>query len=174
MITPRADRRHRLIAKGVPEPFLDAIDDSGNDGQLRFMLRYPEGAYFYLPDVIDTYRILKGWEITPIYEGCNEDTFWVMLSNPVQTKFVHFELEQDEVYTDYGADPQLLVADFVVRYYESAHTQGVDQIAQFARKIGLSKGGELLEALEDADRNGLRSTFEGDECWRQENLPRFI
>jgi hypothetical protein len=81
------------------------------------MIKFPEGAYFYLKSIESTYSILRGYEITPIYEGANGDTFWVLLSNANESRFVHFELEQDEIYDDYGNDFMLLLANCVIDFF---------------------------------------------------------
>ena|SRR5579871_3611039 len=170
MITPQDQRRQVLLAHRVPAGFLDAIDQSASDPDLALTLRYPESAYDYLPTIADNYQILKGWTITPVYEGSNGDTFWVLLSSPTQFKFVHFELEQDEIYDDFGDNARLMIADFLVGFYETCEHRSIQSIAAMGVAMGLPKAAQLLGALEDAGRQGLRNTFAGDKAWRAQHL----
>ena len=102
MITPKENRRQKLIAASVPEKFLDAIDNSSDFEDFEYLVCYPSSAYFYLPTIQNEYSILLDYEITPIFDGCNGDTFNVMLTKENEIRFIHFELENDEIYDDFG------------------------------------------------------------------------
>jgi hypothetical protein len=173
MITPKEHRRDKLLSHGVPIAFLDAIETPPAE-DLEFILRFPDAAYFYLPTIQSAYSILRGYDITPIFDGSNGDTFWVLLSNTSEFRFVHFELEQDEIYDDYGTNFMLLLADMVIRFYEFADELNESQIAEAARSMGFPQADELATALASADEQGLRSTFDSDAKWRRNNLPRIV
>ena len=174
MITQKEDRYDKLISYGVPKEFLDGINSSKQDEELEYLLVAPDGSYFYLKDICNQYSILKGYEITPIYEGANGDTFWVLLSNEEEYKFVHFELEQDEIYDDYGKNFNHLLADFIIKFYDSAVDLELEEIIKRSAKLGFVNANKFLHALQEADKNGLRKTFETDDQWRAENIKLYI
>jgi hypothetical protein len=173
MITPREHRRQKLQSHGVPVAFLDAIDKPPSE-DLEFILRFPDGAYFYLKTIESVYSILRGYDITPIYDGGNGDTYWVLLSNSTESRFVHFELEHDEIYDDYGDNFMLLLADFVIQFYEFADELDNSDIVNVARKIGFVRAEEFISALALADKQGLRNTFDSDAEWRRNSISRFV
>ncbi len=173
MITPKETRREKLLSHGVPVAFLDAIESPPHE-ELKFVLCYPESAYFYLPSVESTYAILRGHDITPIFDGPNGDSYWVLLSNQDSYRFVHFTLETDEVFNDYGSDFMLLLAHTIIRFYENADELDESQIAEASRSVGFPQSENLISALALADRRGLRCTFESDAEWRREHLPQIL
>lgn len=173
MITPKEDRREKLLSHGVPVAFLDSIDSPPSE-DLKFILRFPDAAYFYLPTIETTYSMFRGYDITPIFDGSNTDTFRVLLSSSSESRFIHFGLEHDEIYDDYGNDFMLVLADTVIQFYEFANELSEAEIAEVAQSIGFSRADELVFALASADRQGLRNTFDSDAEWRRSNLPRIV
>ena len=163
-----------LLKYGVPSTFLDAVDNTKKFDDLEFIVKYPDSVYCYLSDILPTYQILKGYDVTPIYEGGNGDTFYVLLSNANEARFVHFELENDEIYDDYGSDFMLMFVDFLIYYYEFADETGIETFVEYGKKMGFPKSEELFKSLEEADSKGLRKTFELDKKWRKENVPSFL
>ncbi|MBD3657599.1 hypothetical protein [Marinobacter sp.] len=174
MIVEAEKRKEVLVAAGVPEEFLSAIDSPNSFEDLEFIAKAPDGFYFYLPPVFKNYKILKGYDVTPIYEGSNGDTYYVLLTRDQEVRFVHFELEQDAIYSDYGNKFQFMLADFLIDYYEFATEVSIAQLSDYGVKLGFENSKALFEALEHADENGMRKTFELDENWRKENLPQFV
>ncbi|RJG35908.1 hypothetical protein [Motilimonas pumila] len=174
MIVEAEKRKGVLVDAGVPEEFLSAIDSPNGFEDLEFIAKAPDGFYFYLPSVFKNYEILKGYEVTPIYEGSNGDTYYVLLTRGQEVRFVHFELEQDAIYSDYGAKFRFMLADFLIDYYEFATEVSIGQLSDYGVKLGFERSKALFEALEHADENGMRKTFELDKKWRKENLPQFV
>ncbi|WP_196157620.1 hypothetical protein [Reinekea sp. G2M2-21] len=174
MIIQKDKRREKLIEYGVIPAFLDAIDNTGEYQDLEFIVKYPDGAYWYLEDIYPSYSIFKGYDVTPIYEGGNGDTFYVLLSNNEEARFVHFELENDEIYNDYGSDFWLMFVDFLIGYYEFADESSIDALTESGLKMGFPKSADLFSSLESADKNGLRNTFDLDKKWREENVHKFL
>lgn len=163
-----------LSGNGVPIEFLSAIDNVSAFEDLEFIVKYPEGTYWYLKDIYPKYSCLSGYDVTPIYEGRNGDTFYVMLSKPGEVRFVHFELENDEIYDDYGNNFMLMLANFLISYYEFATEIDIEKLAEYGVKMGFKNSSQLFSALEKADKDRLRSTFELDKKWRNENLVKYV
>ena len=173
MITSIENRREMLESHGVPVAFLDAIETPPAE-DLEYILKFPDAAYFYLKTVETTYSILRGYDITPIFDGGNGDTYWVLLTNSTDTRFVHFELEQDEIYNDYGNDFLSLLADVVIKFYEFADELDDSEIINVAQALGFPNAEPLVSALTLADEQGSRCTFESDAEWRRTNIPSII
>lgn len=174
MIIEAEKRRDILVSAGVPEQFLSAIEYPERFEDLKFMAKAPDGFYFYMPSVLDNYKILSGYDVTPIYEGSNGDTYYVLLTRDEEIRFIHFELEQDSIYEDYGSSFQLMLADFLIDYYEFATEVSIEQLSDYGVKLGFKNAKRLFEALEEADQNGIRKTFELDKKWRNEVLPKIV
>jgi hypothetical protein len=174
MIVQKGQRKEILVNSGVATEFLDAIDHLEQYGDLQFMLKPPEGAYFYLPGIEKQYKILEGFNIVPICDGSNGDSFYVLLFNENETKYVRFELECDEIYCDYGPVFSLLLADIVIEFYEFADDLSSEEIAEIGLKLGLKASKLLLNELDAAESAGTRSTFEKDQLWKKEKLPLII
>lgn len=172
MIVENEQRKEVLINARVSEKFLSAIESPGKFQDLEFMARAPDGFYFYLPPVFENYKILSGYDVTPIYEGSNGDTYYVLLANDKEIRFVHFELEQDAIYTDFGDSFQLMLVDFLINYYEFATEVSIEELSEYGVQLGFDKSKHLFEALERADDDGKRKTFESDIMWRNEMFPK--
>lgn len=174
MIIERENRREKLLEYGVPSEFLDAIDNIDQFIDLEFIVKYPDSAYFYLIDILPTYKIFNGYDVTPIYEGGNGDTFYVLLSNSLEARFVHFELENDEIYSDYGSSFMLMFADFLINYYEFSDETNIETLIEYGNKMGFPRSGQLFKLLKEADSNGLRNTSQSDKKWREANIYSFL
>jgi len=174
MIIEKEARRNKLIDNGVLPAFLDAIDNISEFEDLEFIVKYPDSAYWYLVDIYPNYEILKGYDVTPIYDGNNGDTFYVLLTNNDETRFVHFELENDEIYKDYGNNFMLMFIDFLISYYELADRTSITTLIGYGEKMGFPKSAQLFNALDTADSNDLRKTFELDKQWRIDNIQSFL
>ena len=173
MIISKSHRKDKLVSHGVPIAFLDAIDNSKYNDYLSFHLSFPEGAYYYLKS-IESRKIFQDFDITPLYEYSGGETFWVLLSNPSQFKFIKFGLEEDKIWKDYGDRFMLLLADLLIELYEALSELDIDDLTEIALSLGFIRSRQLFSALEEADRINLRDSFEKDKKWRQENIPLFI
>ena len=118
MLIPEEERREALLRAGVPETFLDAIDNLEEYGALQYLILEPEAAYDYLPTIEDEYEILDGYDIVPICDGPNGDSFYVLLLGSEGFRFVYFELEADEIYHDFKDSFQRLLAHLVIDWVE--------------------------------------------------------
>ena len=173
MITPWNLRNEILALAGVPSAFLEAIEHLEKYGDLQFIARKPDAAYFYLPQICDTYSTLQGQTITPIFDGSNGDRFYVHLSGDAGNRFVIFLLENDEIYQDFGANFQFMLAHLLIEFYEFSELT-VDELAAVSKTLGFCNSRSLFESLEQATKSDARKTFELDAAWRRVNIPRIV
>ena len=173
MITPRNLRHETLVLAGVPAAFLNALDHLAEYGDLQFIASKPDAAYFYLPQISDVYSTLQGQTITPIFDGTNGNTFYVHLSGKSGNRFVFFELENDEIYQDFGADFQFMLAHLLIEFYEFSES-ATDDLVGVGQALGFRQARSLFEALEQADEIRARKTFELDSAWRRVHIPRIV
>ena len=173
MITPPDRRLQRLLEAGVPGCFLEALDDLESLGDLQCVVRPPDSAYFYLPRICDERLSLAGFEVTPIFDGVNGDTYHVLLSKGPEARFARFGLEADEIHADYGNDFRLMLADLLIDLYEFSEDD-LPALAATGRQLGLANPEVLLQALHDANRAGARKTFESDAAWRASHVLRIV
>lgn len=174
MIIPQEVRVSKLISQGVPVEFLEALDDTSKFEDLEFIVNGPDSAYWYLQDIYPKYECIQDYDVTPIYCGSNNDTFYVLLSRDDEIRFVYFGLEDDAIYTDFGSNFMFMLANFMIEYYEFADSVGLSVLGEIGVKLGLKKAPGLMSALQEADDKGLRKSFELDKAWREENVPSFI
>lgn len=164
-ITSEEERRETLVSAGVSTEFLDAIDNPSKFEDLEFIFRYPKSFYWYYPDIA-SYKCLQGFEVTPVFDGSNGDMFYVMLSRQGERQFVQFELEQDEIYENFGDNFMYLMAYFLIRYYEFAELD-LHQLSENGIEMGFEKSRQLFRMLAEADEKRERMD---DVKWRSENL----
>ncbi|RZJ55020.1 MAG: hypothetical protein EON49_21245 [Acidovorax sp.] len=176
MITPIDQRPARLADAGLPPGLLAAIDAAAHQPQaLHSIIGPPDAAYFYLPQVIEQRPALEGWEITPIGDGSNGAAFYVALSGAdTPLRYVRLTLENKDIDEDFGPHVDLLLAHLLIELYEFADDTPVEDLAQVGRNIGLTRAQSLLEALESASEDHVRSSLEGDRAWRRQVLPRIL
>ncbi len=169
MITSEETRRGKLLSVGVPAKFLDALDNSLDFDDLELIARYPESSYFYLPEIQKHYSSISDYEITPIFEGVNGDIFSVMLTKGKEVRFVSFELENDEIYEDFGDSFPLMHANLMIELYEVSESS-LAELIKCGERMGCEKSMELFNGLSLADSNRERETFEKDREWRSTSL----
>ena len=174
MIVEAKKRREKLLSAGVPPSFLDAMEDPSAFEELAYLARYPEGFYLEMPRVIGGYSILRGYAVTPVYEDGNGDIYSVLLSSDEETRFVRFPRERDEIYKDFGADFQYMLADLLIEYYEFATDLSVEVLSAHGERIGCPRASRLFKALADAEGSGARRSFELDNEWRRDVLPGLV
>ncbi len=151
MIINSEERREKLLEKGVPKGFLDALDEPSKYPSFEFIAKYPEGFYFYGPSIASKYDCLKGYDILPICEGCNSDIYYICLISGSSFRVVHFELENDQIYDDYGQNFGALICDFLIQYYELADDLPVEVLAEVGVKLGFKEATLLFDALEQLE-----------------------
>ena len=139
-LVPKEHRVEMLLKFGIPQSFVENI---GKVVELEFMVEPPDGAYFYFPTITD-YKIIADSTITPIYD-CGE-TFHALVCQGNASRIIYFELEQDEIYKDYGLNWQLLLMNIMIEYFDSAVEDGIseDAFCLVGSKIGFSKSKELF------------------------------
>ncbi|WP_394391754.1 hypothetical protein [Shewanella woodyi] len=153
MIVQEESRKENLLSAGVTSQFIDAIDRLEELGEIQYQIQNPEGAYWYLPSIENEYEILRGFDITPICDGSNGDSFYVLLSKPDERKFVYFELEADEIYNDFGGSFQLLLAHLVIDLMDLSEVQSIEDITKFAESLGLLKAKEVINTVSALDED---------------------
>ena len=152
MLTTPENRVHKLKAAGVPDQFLLALEHLKEFGDLQFVLQPPEAAYFYLPSICDSYVCLSGWEVTPVCDGSNGDVFYVLLSTDRESKFAYFELENDEIYGDFGGNFLGLLAHLLIEFYEFSELSA-GALTVLGERMGFGNADALFQALEQANQN---------------------
>lgn len=174
MIVLKEHRIKKLLEVGVPEVFLKALEKINQDSHLRFMIKEPDGFYFYINDIHPEYECIKDYNIAPIFEGDNGDVFYVYLFNAKAEKFACFSLENDRLYSDYGTSFDLMLANLLVNLYEFADDLSIEELTNKGEAMGGKFSRELFKQLKEADDKHLRSTFHSDKKWRADNLGRII
>lgn len=174
MITHIDKREEKLVAAGVPKALLAAIDKPSEFRNLEFVAKKPDGFYFCPESIWQDYEILSGFEVTPIYEGCNSDIYYVLLSKKHENRFVCFGLEQDEIYDDYGSNFSLMFASFLIDYYQFSDEVTLEELIDYGLRMGFTQSEKLFKELENADNNQFLTTFEEDKKWRNQILYEII
>jgi hypothetical protein len=113
------------------------------------------------------------WEVTPICNSGNGDVFYALLSSAQESKFVYFELENDEIYGDFGSNFLGLLAHLLIDFYEFSELS-VNELTVFGERMGFKNANALFQALEQATRDKQRDTIEGDKNWRKNIFPGII
>ena len=142
-LTPQEERYARLSHFGIPEQFFNSI---GNIEELEFQVQEPKGAYFYFPTMTD-YQIFSEVEVTPIFD-CDE-TFYALFEKEKVSKIVRFELENDEIYTDYGLNWNLLLLDVLWSYYDVAIEEKSSKalFCAVGKQLGFKSSEKLFQLL---------------------------
>ncbi len=169
-ITNKRDRRKRLLAYGVPESFLDEVDNPSSLASIDRFCIYPDWLYSVFED-ISHYDSLAGYEITPIADHGWSD-FSAVVSSADRTGFVKFNIESSDKFSRYESSFERLLAHILIQFFEAPdlHLLPVEELSRIGAKLGLPKSDELfsmLEAASAAGQDSERSTFEGDDRWRK-------
>jgi len=174
MIISKEERKEALLKIGVPEAFLKTLENIENENELRCMIKEPEGFYYYIDSIYQNYECIKEYNILPVFEGDNGDEFYVYLFNDQEQKFAHFELENDELYSDHGTSFDLMLADLLIDLYELAEDLSISELIKKGEMIGAKFSKQLFEQLVVTEENNLRSSYELDKKWRKDNLKEII
>ena len=143
-LIPIEERKSELKKFGANEDFVENI---GKIDELKYRVENVKGAYFYFP-TISNYKILNGLNIIPIYD--EGESFRVFGYNDSIQKIFHFELENDEIYNDYGINWNLLLLDIMFQYFNNDIENGLD-IIRFKKvgdKLGFKKSETLYKLLD--------------------------
>lgn len=162
-IISKENRLNELLNFGFPKEFIENI---GKIPELAYRVEDVEGAYFYLPTIL-SYTILNGKSILPIY-GSGE-SFWVLIDDNESQKIIKFELECDQIYTDYGDNWELLLMDIMIEYFDDHIDDeiGIEKFQSVANKIGFNKS-EALFRLRNLSIDEYNEKSEDMEQWRNE------
>lgn len=161
-------RKEILLQFGFYESFLDVVDDVESiDYKLSYVMNYPEGAYYYLP-TIENYSIYKGYNVVPICDSGQGDSFYTLLFNDSYRKIIYNEIEQDEIYADFGLNIDALIAKVLIGYYELMDEDEVLDREMTLRKI--KELGEKLGIEEEAISNVIKRVFISED----DNEDRFF
>lgn len=143
-LIPIEQRKSELINFGANQTFVENI---GKIDELKYRLESVNGAYFYLPTISD-YKILKGLNIIPIFD--EGESFRVFAYNDSIQKIFHFELENDQIYNDYGTNWNLLFLDIMLQYFEDEIEQNlnIETFKKVGGKLGFDKSESLFKLLD--------------------------
>ena len=162
-LIPIEDRKSKLIEFGAPKSFIENI---GQISELQYRVEKVDGAYSYFPE-ISNYKILNELNIIPIYD--EGESFRVFGYNNSIQKIFHFELENDEIYNDYGTNWNLLFLDIMFQYFNDDIENGLD-IMTF-KKVGDNLGfdkSEILYKLLDIPVDEYNSKYNELDKWKNE------
>lgn len=162
-IVSKENRLSELLNLGFPKEFIENI---GKIPELAYRVQDPEGAYYYLPTILN-YTILNGKNIVPIY-GSGE-SFCVLIYDNESKNIIWFELECDQIYRDYGDNWELLLMDIMIQYFDDTidNEIGIEKFKSVADKIGFRKSEALFE-LRDLPIDDYNSRYEDMDQWRNE------
>ena len=157
----KEERIHELTRFGAPELFINSI---GKIPELQFHVENVDGAYFYLPQ-ISNYEIIKNLNLIPIFSS--GESFYVFTYDHQTQRIINFELENDEIYDDYGTNWNLLLMDIMIQYFESEIDDGIE-ISDFksvGEKIDFDKAEKLFKLL-DLPVEEYNAKYDEKEKWR--------
>ena len=162
-LIPIEERESELIKFGAPKSFIENI---GKIQELKFHVEKVDGAYFYFP-TISNYQILKGLNIIPIFD--EGTTFRVFGYNESVQKIFHFELENDQIYTEYGTNWNLLLFDIMFQFFEDDKDEKLDleTFKRVGKKLGFDQSESLYELL-DIPLAEYNEKYEELEKWKKE------
>lgn len=142
-LIPIEERKSQLIKLGANKDFIENI---GKIDELKYRVENVDEAYFYFP-TITNYEILSGLNIIPIYD--EGESFRVFGYNDSIQKIFHFELENDEIYTDYGINWTLLLFDIMFQYFEDDIEEklSIETFKKVGDKLGFDKSESLYKLL---------------------------
>ena len=157
------NRVSKLLKFGAPKIFIENI---GKVEELDFQVEDVEMAYFYLPQ-ISNYKIIKDFSLIPIF--CSGETFYVYAYNDQIEKIIYFELENDQIYTNYEQNWNLLLMDIMIQYFESEIDDGIEVIEfkNVGEKIAFDKAEQLFHLL-NLSVEEYNIKFNEKEKWRTE------
>ncbi|WP_316828917.1 hypothetical protein [Pedobacter miscanthi] len=137
----KEDREIQLLNLGMPLAFLKSI---GNTLELKSRVEDVDGAYFYLPGIIN-YEILKDKYVVPIYSS--GESFYMILYDEKTQNIIHFELENDQVYEDYSNNWELLLMDIMIVYFDDHIDDelSIEDFISLGNKIGFEKSKDLFQ-----------------------------
>jgi hypothetical protein len=162
-LIPIEERISQLRKFGANKNFVKNI---GNIEELEFSVEKVDSAYFYLPTIAN-YSILQGLQIIPIYNEC--DSFYVFGYNDTVQKIFYFELENDEIYKDYGTNWNLLLLDILFQYFEDEIERDltIETFQKVGDKLGFQKS-ETLYKLLDIPVELYNVKYEELDKWKRE------
>ncbi|KFE97625.1 hypothetical protein [Chryseobacterium luteum] len=162
-IIPKENRIKELLNFGLPKIFIENI---GNLEELKYRVEDVDNAYFYLPTILD-YEILNGKRIVPIF-SCGESFMVLILDNETE-KIIYFELENDQVYKDYGRNIDLMLMDIMINYFDDHIDDEIvlGKYISIGERIGFEKSKELFQ-LRNLSIDDYNSKAENIENWRIE------
>lgn len=142
-LIPIEERKSELIKFGANKNFIDNI---GKIDELKYRVESVDKAYFYFPTIVN-YQILNGLNIIPIYD--EGEFFRVFGYNDSIQKIFHFELENDEVYNEYGTNWNLLLLDILFQYFNDGIENELNKetFKKVGDKLGFDKSKLLYELL---------------------------
>jgi hypothetical protein len=162
-LIPVEERKSELLKFGAPQKFIENI---GNISELKFSVEKADNAYFYIPTIAN-YKILEGLNIIPIYN--RGECFYVFGYTEKVQKIFYFELENDEIYKEYGTNWNLLLLDIMFEYFEDEIDRNltVKTFKNVGDQLGFEKSESLYKLLdipvEDYDEN-----YTNLEKWKTE------
>ncbi len=181
-LVPSEKRIEKLLEAGFDPTFLETIDHSSQiDFNLQSVITFPEGAYYYLP-TISEYAIFEGYEVIPIGDVSQGDSFFTLLSNNLEQKIIYSEIEQDEIYLNFGMNFKLFSAHLLINYYELMDDIHFEQpevalniIAEMGEILGLDKSlaYQIGKTTLDTDLS-VENRFNANSDWFERKIGELV
>lgn len=156
-------RRQVLLKFGFEQSFINVLDRiEKEDHLLGTLINYPKGAYYYLP-TIKGYTIYKGYQVVPICDSGQGDSFYVLLFNGHDQKIIYSEIEQDKVYVNYKTNINAFKVCILIEYYDlmddeeiEDRNQVMEKLLEFGTLLGINKKivSKVMNRIFKADDNG--------------------
>ena len=110
---------------------------------------------------------MNGLNIIPIYD--EGESFRVFGYNELTQKIFHFELENDQIYTDYGTNWNLLLFDIMFQYFEDDIDEklNIETFKKVGNKLGFDKSESLYKLL-DIPLEEYNERYNEIEKWKKE------
>ncbi len=173
-------RRQVLLKFGFKQCFIDVLDRiEKEDHLLRILINYPKGAYYYLPTIKD-YTIYKGYQVVPICDSGQGDSFYVLLFNDHDQKIIYSEIEQDKVYVNYKININAFIVSILIEYYDlmddeeiEDRNQVIEKLLEFGTLLGINKElvSRVMNRIFKADDNGENRFIDSQKTLEEYILP---
>ncbi|MBW1294845.1 hypothetical protein [Aquimarina litoralis] len=162
----KEERKEKLIELGIPEKFIINLETKDRI----WGFEEPYNSYDILADVHQDYKILKRYNIVPIYEiGAGDAGYYIYAFNDEEKRIIWFDLEMDEENKDYGENFQLLLFEKMIDYYEDQEIEddfNINSFCTYGDLICFNYSTEVYEKMKKIDPS-IRKSYAEFEKWKK-------
>lgn len=158
-----ANRADWLRRYHIPEGLLRITD---RPEAFRHLVEPPQTAYSYLAGMAH-YKILSGKTVVPLFG--NGTYLHALVTDKNSSNILCFEVENDEVYRDFGLNWQLLMFNILFDYFELHADEGLtrDQFIERGTELGFHFPSGLFELI-DLPIEEYNERYEDLDNWKME------